>query len=364
MYVITGTNYLANHSSEFFSSDNVNVTLIFTCGVHNYTKDLTVQNLHSFVMKGAAESRENVIIDYHFVGEPKCTVIQFFNISFVNITTLTMRCPAVNLKESHIAVKSSNLNGYPGIHESLSFIYIVGRGSQALLDNCTFKENCFISSNLSDGIIVSNSTLESYRHRPHSIIVALSSVVTLAGNVNFTNSTKVIHSSSGTAVNLKTTHPELRSSLNITTGASVCFINLTCRGHGEAVYGLGAVMHIGAKARVIFMYNTAGYGDGGVVYMWDGMITVGAESCVIFTYNRAEFSGAIGLLSGTLIVDRKANLIFSHNSADVGGAIRLVNSIIHVNSSGIEFYDNRASNGGGAIVCFFMEPWLLGLKNW
>ena len=345
--------YLAEHSSEFFSPDNVNVTLIFMCGVHNYTKDLTVQNLHSFVMKGAAESRENVIIDHHFVGEPKCTVIRFFNVSFVNITTLTMRCPAINLKESHIAVKSSNLNGYPGIHESLSFIYIAGRGSQALLDNCTFKENCFISSNLSDGIIVSNSTFESYRHRSHSIIAALSSVVTLAGNVNFTNSTKVIHSSSGTAVILKTTHPELRSSLNITTGASVCFINLTCRGHGGAVYGLGAVMHISAKARVIFMNNTAGYGDGGAVYMWGGMITIDAESCVIFTYNRAEFSGAIGILSGKLIVDRKANLTFSHNSAHVAGAIRLVNSIIHVNSSGIEFYDNRASNRGGAMVFFY-----------
>ena len=44
------------------------------CGVHNYTKDSTVQNLHLFVMKGAAESRENVIIDHQFFGKPKCTV--------------------------------------------------------------------------------------------------------------------------------------------------------------------------------------------------------------------------------------------------------------------------------------------------
>ena len=97
--------YLAEHSSEFFSPDHVNVTLIFMCGVHNYTKNLFVQNLHSFVMKGAAESRENVIIDHQFgiqVGKPNCTVIQFFNISFVNITILTMRCPAIKLNEIHI----------------------------------------------------------------------------------------------------------------------------------------------------------------------------------------------------------------------------------------------------------------------
>ena len=216
--------YLAEHSSEFFSSDHVNVTLIFMCGVHNYTKDLTVQNLHSFIMKGTAESRENVILDYQhqYVG---CTVIQFFNISFVNITTLTMRCPAINLKESHIAVKSSNLNGYPGISESLSFIYIAGRGSQALFDNCIFKENCFIRSNLSDGIIVSNSIFQSYRHRLYSIIAAYSSEVTLTGNVNFTNGTILIHSSSGTAVYLKTTHPKLKSSLNISQQVQLCVLS-------------------------------------------------------------------------------------------------------------------------------------------
>ena len=158
--------YLAEHSSEFFSPDHFSVTLIFMCGVHNYTKDWTVQNLHSFVMKGAAESRENVIIDHQFDGKLKCTVIWFFSVSFVNITTLTMRCPVINLTESHIIVKSCNLYGYP----SLSFINITGRGSQALLDNCIFKENCFVRSYFSDGIIVSNSTFQWYRHQLYSIL--------------------------------------------------------------------------------------------------------------------------------------------------------------------------------------------------
>ena len=313
--------YLAEHSSEFFSSDHVNITLIFMCGVHNYTKDLTVQNLHSFIMKGATESRENVIIDHQFVGKLKCTVIRFFNISFVNIATLTMRCPTMELTESHITVKSSNLYGYPGINESLSFIDIVGRGSQALLDNCTFKENCFIMSILSDGIIVRNSTFQSYRHQFLSIITALSSEVTLAGKVNFTNGT--IHSSSGTAVYLKGTHPELKSSLNITTGATVCFVNLTCNGYG------------------------------GAVYMSEGMITVGTDSYVIFTYNRATLGGAIWLGNAKLIINSEANLIFSHNCATSnGGALESINSTAHVNTSGIKFYNNRAPYGG-AINFFY-----------
>ena len=348
--------YLANHSSEFFSPDHVNVTLIFMCGVHNYTMDLFIQNLHSFIIEGATESRENVIIDHliQFVDKPKCTVIWFFNVSFVNITTLTMRCPAIKLKESYITVKNSNLYGYPGINETLSFINIAGKGSQALLDNCTFKENCFIMSYLSDGIIVSNSTFQYYRHRSHSIIAALSSVVTLIGNVNFTNSTKVIQSSSGTAVYLKASHPELKSSLNITTGATVFFVNLTCSSHGGAVYGSGAMMHIDTKARVVFMYNAAiDFGNGGAVELRDGMITVGAESCVIFTYNRAGFGGAIMLVSATLIINSEANLTFNHNYATSnGGALESVNSTAHVNTSGIKFYNNRAYYGG-AINSFY-----------
>ena len=108
--------YLAEHSNEFFSPNLVNISLVFMCGVHNYTKDLTVQNLHSLVIKGAAESRENVIIDHQLLawsGKPNCTIIQFFNISFVNITNLTVKCPSIILKESYIIMKTTNLYGLP-----------------------------------------------------------------------------------------------------------------------------------------------------------------------------------------------------------------------------------------------------------
>ena len=219
--------YLVEHSSKLFSSDHINVTLVFVCGIHNYTKDLTVQNLHSFVMKGATESRENVIIDHQFGTQPKCTIIQFFNISLVNITNLTIRCPAIKVKESHISVKSSTIYGYRSIKDSLSFINIIGRGSLAVLDNCKFSENCFIASNLSDGLIVSNSTFQAYRHESKSIIMAYSSEVTLSGSVNFTDSIKGFHSSnlqSGTAVFLRTTQPNLEASLTISTGATVYFV--------------------------------------------------------------------------------------------------------------------------------------------
>ena len=362
--------YLAEHGSELFSPDHVNVTLIFMCGVHNYTKELIVQNLHSFIMKGAAESRKNVIIDHQFgmqVGKPNCTIIQFFNVSFVNISTLTMRCPALNLRESHITVKSSNLYGYPGIKESLSFINITGRCSQALLDNCTFKENCFVTSNYSNGIIVSNSIFQSYRHQFHSIIEALSSIVTLTGNVNFTDSvTGMIRfrtsMGTGTALCLQTTHPDLKSSLNITTGATVYFVNLTCSSYGGAVYGENAMIHIGDRTRVVFMYNTA-IGDyegyGGAVYM-SGAITIGVGSYVTFAYNHAFVGGAIWLgdayygeyQRAAIHISAKVRMVFMYNSAQLGGgAVVMQHGMITVGAEScvIFTYNHAIATNGGAV---------------
>ena len=348
--------YLVENSSEFFSPDYINVTLMFMCGVHNYTKDLTVQNLHSLVLKGADESKENAIINHQFgtqpVGKPKCTIIQIFNISFVNITTLTMRCPSINLEGGFITVKSSNLYGYIDTKETLSFIVITGIGSRALLDNCTFKENCFIVSNFNDGIIVSNSTFQSYRHQIKSIIVAYSSVVTLAGSVNFTDSVTGIHyNSSGTAVLLRTTHPELKASLNITTGATVYFVNLTSSDHGGAVYGENGAISIGVKARVVFMYNVASH-SGGAVFLDKGTIIVGIESNVVFTYNLVHVyeGGALWLINGALNVDTNASMSFSHNSASTyGGAARLQNGELIINTNVKLNFSNNSALKGGAV---------------
>jgi predicted outer membrane repeat protein len=124
-----------------------------------------------------------------------------------------------------------------------------------------------------------------------------------------------------------------------------------------------AMMYIGAKARVVFMNNTAGWG-GGAVFMMYGMITVGAESCVIFEYNHATHfhGGAINLLSATLIVDSEANLTFSHNSGtSKGGALMLTNTTVCVNKTNIEFYDNRASLGGA--IYFAYATMIINISN-
>ena len=336
--------YFVEHNSEFFSPNHVNVTLMFMCGVHNYTKELTVQNFNSFVMKGVAESRGNVIIQFvtQKFGKPSCTIIQFFNVSSIYITNLTMRCPSMLLKYSNITIESSNLYGYTDANKSLSIINTSGRYSRALLDNCTFKINCFIVSKLSE-IIVSNSTFHSYKHRTNSIIKSHSSTVTLIGNVNFTDSV--------TAIFLDTIHPELKSSINITASSVVFFINLQSKKHGGAVYGENGIIHIGVKARVVYMHNGA-TGYGGAVYLRNGNFSIGRESNVLFAYNRGFYNGgAISLSYGVLTIESNASLTFSHNSAVYsGGAVHLRNSkLIANNDAIITFNNNSVNRKGGAI---------------
>ena len=227
--------YLAKNSKTLFSPNNTNIVILkFMCGVHNCTNNMTIQNLHSFVMKGESESRENVIINMlhrmtlpitfgMHVNKPICTSINFFNVSFVNLTAMTMLCPSISLKGGLITVKGSNFHGYTGLNDVLSFIFITGRNSQAILDDCVFQENCcFIMSNMSGGINVNNSTFQLYRHLTQSIVMANSSVITLTGYVNFADSivgfdpkTQRAGPGSGTALCLHTTCRNHKSVLNI-----------------------------------------------------------------------------------------------------------------------------------------------------
>ena len=145
--------YLVERSTEFFSPFYVNVTLTLMCGVHNCTKNLTIQNLHSFVMTGGNEFKENQIISFGtYSNKQNCTTISFFNVNIVNITALIMWCPSMNIEGGHISVRNSNLQGYTEMEKVLSTIHISGKNSSALLSNCIITENCFVVSNISAGI--------------------------------------------------------------------------------------------------------------------------------------------------------------------------------------------------------------------
>ena len=88
---------------------------------------------------------------------------------------------------------------------------------------------------------------------------------------------------------------------------TVLIHNLTRGGHGGAVYGNNAMMHIGVKTRVIFMHNAAYWG--GAVSMSHGMMTIGNESYgakvrAVFMNNSTTDvnDGAVAMLGETITV--------------------------------------------------------------
>ena len=131
-----------------------------------------------------------------------------------------------------------------------------------------------------------------------------------------------------TAVFLRITHPEFKPLLNITTGATVYFVNLICSNNGGAVYGENGMIHIGAKTKVVFMHNVADE-RGGTVQLMIGTITFGNKSNVHFANNSAHDScgGAIFLNNGVLNIDNDASLIFSHNHAGLNGGAIYIESV-------------------------------------
>ena len=350
--------YFAQNSKEFFSQNDTNITLIFMCGVHIHTNRLMVQNVNTFVMKGAEKSNKNVIINHKINakhGKQSYTAIQFFNVSYVIISTLTMIRPSIIVNQSLIEVKSCKIYGYMDTKESLSYMNITGRYSQALLDNCTFKENCFIMSDSGVRITVSNSIFRSYNHQNISIITASSSVVKITGNVNFTDSIKVINpyeystACCGTAILLKTINSQHRSSLNITSGATVYFVNLTCQGNGGALYSENGLINISAKAEVVFMQNVAN--AGGAIILKNGEITMQFNSNLTFSNNFANLGGAaVGLMNSTIHTIGTNTINFHSNKGAVGGALYLEFGTLNISSnSSVKFTTNNAHVEGGAI---------------
>ena len=105
-----------------------------------------------------------------------------------------------------------------------------------------------------------------------------------------------------TALLLQTTNPELKSSLNITTGATVYFVNLTCEHRGAAAYGENANIYTGAKVRVILMYNVVD-AHSGAVYVINGVITVGIETYMMFTYTTLQLRMVEQLVSTIWNID-------------------------------------------------------------
>ena len=199
--------------------------------------------------------------------------------------------------------------------------------------------------------------------RKYLFYVAFSSVVTLTGYVNFTDSIlgnsfyPKKSASTANAVYLATTHPEFISSLDIIMDSTVFFVNLTSSSHGGAIHMDNGVIKINvdAKASVIFTYIKAsvqGVVHGGAVHIYNGALKISTNASVHFSHNSAFRGGAILTYNATIIiVGKDAEILFYNNTATEGGAVYLVYSTMHIYAHGlVQFIMNTAVQGGTVFI--------------
>ena len=261
-----------------------------------------------------------------------------------------MRCPSISLEGGLLSIKNSHLSGHSSIlSEVLSSITITNRKSKALLNNSTFKENCFVVSN-SAQILIIDSTFQSYRHELKSMIGAHYSIITLTGNVNFTEGFLGNKPSSGSAVYL------WHSSLNISANSNVHFVNLTNNGQGGAVYITYGVLTIGIKTSVFFLHNSA-YFDGGALHLDFGTLNVKPNASIQSIHNGCPSShrGAVSLSYANVTIGTNVRIHFinNHSPNGNGGAVSLSYSNITVGTNAsFLFYNNTAATGGAMYFYF------------
>ena len=196
--------------------------------------------------------------------------------------------------------------------------------------------------------------------RKYMFYVAFSSVVTLTGYVNFTDSilgNSFYPKKSASTANLATTHREFISSLDIIMDSTVFCVNLTSSSHGGAIHMDNGVIKINvdAKASVIFTYIKAsvqGVVHGGAVHIYNGALNISTNASVHFSHNSAFRGGAILTYNATIIiVGKDAEILFYNNTATEGGAVYLVYSTMHIYAHGlVQFIMNTAVQGGTVFI--------------
>ena len=397
--------HYASNSSHYFSPDHINITLYFMCGVHNCTKHLDVSNLQKFSITGISDRKDVTIympITMHIPNEPgndtgNCTY-QFINVSSMRIENVTIFFISLNFtgKDCQLEVEHVNFLGYLGsMSPMVSVIYITY--SQAMLNDCTFQQNCFIRIHTNTVLQVSDCTFSSYNHALYSAISVSNSSLKLTGNVTFINNTlgndliqyRLV---CGGAISVNSGFSyfdEVPNSVFIITKAHVNFKNNTAINCGGAIHlrstqiiifnnvsmiftsntiksyynngaGGGAMYleqsQLLAENSVLqFFYNSAkGAAYGGAIYQTRSDINISEYSVVSFIGNTATSSlgGALYCQDRvSLYIDMCSNLLFYNNSAGQGGAmyVQLFGSIKIGSDSQVEFSSNTAMKFGGAI---------------
>ena len=351
--------HYASNSSHYFSPDHINVTLYFMCGVHNFTKRLDLRDLKVFSMIGTAEKQYVTIImpiPREILNNPRNISSRTYNILFANVSIVSIESATVYFislsfegKRCLFVAKEVNFHGYIGpLSPMVSFINITG--SEAMLKNCIFQNNCFVRIHSQAILTVTDCVFHSYNHVVYSSVALDNSTVTLAGSISFINNSvgnDEYYTACGGAFSLR------NSVFNTSAGARVTFIyNLAVR-CGGALFMRSTLMSVSSNVNMTFMSNhvTTFYyslGAGGAIYTEKSTIMVD-KAVLLFANSFANQGGALHLLESSVFISGCKEVLFINNTAQYGGgAVYLFNtSEMFVDAhSRLMFYNNSARQGG------------------
>ena len=384
----TMDHYVSN-SSHYFSSDHINVTLYFMCGVHNCAQEMTAHDLQTFTMIGTA-GRQYVTICMPIPG----TRYYFLNISNTTIKDISVSHFSAsferNSKLNAIKVNFAGRTSFdPGNISSIVF-----DTASALFDSCTFQQNSFVFLlTVNINVTVHNCTFHSYNHSHYSPIVAKYSTLTLSGSVYFFNNS--IGSPKGILYQYYGALYVEDTTLIVNDGACVYFINNTAYRGGAIFLTRKATMHIAngvnmfflenktrklphnstyskfgggaivldssfifteTNAKLYFIKNSAGLDGGAILMRYQSTITLSSSTLVNFTSNVTAYTGgAISLNDGSsLNISANTSIYFRNNTAinKEGGALSITSSYLLIQNSNLFIENNSASKhaGGGIFM--------------
>ena len=316
-------NYI-NESSNYFSSDKVNITLYFICGMHNQTseKDIDIHDLQTFAMLGVA-ANETVTIHMPVQSNKTLQTYIFTNVSNVTIENVSFISAsiAVRGKTSMLIANNADFYGNEPYTCDKSTSFIILNGSQAFFENCTLQHNVFVRLYSWSTLLIKNCKFHSNCADGHSAFYVVNSTVYLSASVYFGNN---IVKNAGTVFFL------IRQSvLEICENANVTFIGNQANNY----YG-------GAK------------GSGGAIYSAHSTIKVRKNSTLSLVNNTAAVhGGAIDMHDSSIIFSSATGYICNNTAGVQGGAIRAGSrSNIYINHGSLYFNSNRAGSAGACYI--------------
>ncbi len=180
---MTAMDCLAEHNSELFSSDHVNIYIIISCTESTTIQRTQLYKIFTHLSWKELQNPERMQLLITISLIMILIIAHLFGLSILPLWTLQIsqirRCPAINLVESASQWKALTLTGTLELRKAYPLFTLLAKVHKLYWTSKKTASSWVISV---QGLL----TFQSYKHENNSIvIVSHSSVVILMGKVSF-----------------------------------------------------------------------------------------------------------------------------------------------------------------------------------